>query len=326
MSPDRAMPSNPVPSNPVPSGEGARPNAGSPAAAQVLISVSSLARALHAERHERPVVFDVRWRLGGPPGIESYLAGHIPSAVFLDLDRDLCGPPGRAGRHPLPAAAAFQDVMRRAGVSGRRPVVVYDDADATAAARAWWTLRYFGHHEVFVLDGGYRAWAGAGGPAERGADVEAGGEIAGPGRESGDFTAVPGGMPALGVAEAARLARSGILLDARAPERYRGEVEPVDPVAGHIPGAVSAPTAANVRGDGHFKSAAELRARFAPLGVGVGGGSGAEVGVYCGSGVTAAHEVLALSLIGVPAALYVGSWSEWVADPAHPVAVGPSAG
>jgi thiosulfate/3-mercaptopyruvate sulfurtransferase len=299
-----------------------------PDAAQALISVSSLARALRAEPDERPVVLDVRWRLGGPPGIGSYLAGHIPSAVFLDLDRDLCGLPGRRGRHPLPGAAAFQGVMRRAGVSTGGPVVVYDDADATAAGRAWWTLRYFGHHEVRVLDGGYRAWAAAGEPVERGAGggTEDDSEAAGHGRRKGDFTAVPGGMPALGAQEAARLARSGILLDARVAERYRGEVEPVDPVAGHIPGAVSAPTGANVREDGHFKTAAELGARFAQLGVCAGGSTGAEVGVYCGSGVTAAHEVLALSLIGVPAALYVGSWSEWVADPARPVAVGPGAG
>ncbi|MGE5288000.1 MAG: sulfurtransferase [Micromonosporaceae bacterium] len=296
-----------------------------------LISVASLARALEVDPQEQPVVFDVRWRLGGPPGIDSYRSGHIPSAVFLDLDRDLCGPPGRAGRHPLPSAAAFQAVMRHAGVSGGRLVVVYDDADATAAARAWWTLRYFGHDGVRVLDGGFRAWEAAGQAVEPGDDGDYGdggdrgeGGNAGHTRKPGDFTAVPGGMTALDAGEAARLARCGILLDARAGERYRGEVEPVDPVAGHIPGAVSAPTAGNVRADGRFKSLGELRARFAALGVGAGAGSAA--GVYCGSGVTAAHEVLALSLIGVPAALYVGSWSEWVTDPARPVAVGADSG
>ena len=282
-----------------------------------LISVASLARALEAGPRERPVVFDVRWRLGGPPGIDSYRAGHIPGAVFLDLDRDLCGPPGRAGRHPLPSAAAFQAVMRRAGVSGGRPVVVYDDADATAAARAWWTLRYFGHEAVRVLDGGYQAWAAAGQAAEPGDGADPG--DAG---TQGDFTSVPGGMTTLDANEAARLARRGILLDARAAERYRGEVEPVDPVAGHIPGAVSAPTTGNVGDDGRLKSPGELRARFAALGA----AGGVAAGAYCGSGVTAAHEVLALSLIGVPAALYVGSWSEWVTDPARPVAVGADAG
>jgi thiosulfate/3-mercaptopyruvate sulfurtransferase len=140
----------------------------------------------------------------------------------------------------------------------------------------------------------------------------------------GSFTAQAGGMPRLDAAAAARLARSGVLLDARAGERYRGEQEPVDPVAGHIPGAVSAPTAANVGPDGRFRSAAELRARFAGLGV-TGAGPG-ETGAYCGSGVTAAHEVLALALAGLPAALYPDSWSGWVTDPARPVATGPEPG
>ena len=287
------------------------------AALQPLIDVPSLAGALGipaaVRGTTRPAVLDVRWRLGGPPGVESYREGHLPGAVFIDLDTELCGPPGPAGRHPLPSAADFQDVMRRAGVSAGRPVVVYDDADATAAARAWWTLRYFGHDAVCVLDGGYRGWTAAGLP------VEAGGGTAG---ARGDFTAVPGGMAVLDADQAARLARIGALLDARAAARYRGEVEPVDPVAGHIPGAVSAPAAGNVAGDGRFKSPAQLRARFASSGVRMDG----VVGAYCGSGVTAAHEVLALALAGVQAALYVGSWSEWVTDPARPVAVGPAEG
>jgi thiosulfate/3-mercaptopyruvate sulfurtransferase len=282
-----------------------------PRPARPLISVAELAAALR--QAPGPAVLDVRWRLGGPPGAESYRAGHIPGAVFADLDRDLAGPPGGAGgRHPLPGAAAFQAAMRRAGISPDRPVVVYDDADAMAAARAWWTLRYFGHGDVRVLDGGYRAWTAAGEPVTAAA--------AGP--APGTFTAVPGGMPALDAAGAARLARSGVLLDARAGERYRGEHEPVDPVAGHIPGAVSAPAAANVRADGTFRPAAELRERFAALGL---PGAG-EAGAYCGSGVTAAHEVLALALAGIPAALYVGSWSGWVADAARPVASGPAPG
>jgi len=301
-----------------------------------LIAVPELVAAL--EQPQPPVVLDVRWRLGGPPGADSYRAGHIPGAVFADLDRDLAGVPGGpGGRHPLPGAAAFQAAMRRAGISPGRPVVVYDDADSTAAARAWWTLRYFGHDDVRVLDGGYRAWITAGGPDT----AEA------PAPEPGRFTAVPGGMPVLDAAGAAGLARSGVLLDARAGERYRGEQEPVDPVAGHIPGAVSAPTATNVRADGTFQDAAELRARFAGLGVsragagsapaGAGGrgsgdsgsadsGSADSVGAYCGSGVTAAHEVLALTLAGIPAALYVDSWSGWVTDAARPVATGPAPG
>lgn len=263
------------------------------------------AEALAAE--PGAVILDVRWRLGGPPGIDSYREGHLPGAVFVDLDHDLAGPPGAAGRHPLPDPAAFQAAMRAAGVSQDRPVVVYDDGDSTIAARGWWMLRYHGHENVRVLDGGYRAWAGAGLAVTTAVPVPV----------PGDFTARPGGMPVLDAAGAEAMTRTGLLLDARAGERYRGEKEPVDPVAGHIPGAVSAPTAGNVNADGTFKDAAELSARFASLGV-----SGDAVGAYCGSGVTAAHEVLALMLAGIPAALYVGSWSNWVADPSRPVATG----
>ena len=276
-----------------------------------LISAGDLAAALRGP--QPPAVLDVRWRLGGPPGAESYRAGHIPGAVFADLDRDLAGAPGGpAGRHPLPAAGAFQAAMRRAGISADRPVVVYDDADSTAAARAWWTLRYFGHPDVAVLDGGYRAWTAAGEPVSTDAAEPA----------PGTFTAVAGGMPVLDGAGAARLARSGVLLDARAGERYRGETEPVDARAGHIPGARSAPAAGNLTADGGFAAADALRARYAALGV----IPGAEVGVYCGSGVTAAHEVLALALAGLPAALYPDSWSGWITDPARPVATGPAPG
>ncbi len=263
-----------------------------------------------------PVLLDVRWRLGGPPGIDGYRAGHLPGAVFVDLDADLAGPPGAGGRHPLPAAAGFQAAMRRAGVRAGYPVVAYDDGDSTVAARAWWTLRYFGHDQVRVLDGGLRAWAAAGQPVTMAAPTVA----------AGDFTAVPGHLPVLDAAGAAALARSGVLLDARAGERYRGETEPVDPVAGHIPGALSAPTAGNVGADGRFLPPAELRQRFARLGVVLSPAPAPAVGAYCGSGVTAAHEVLALALAGVPAALYVGSWSGWTADPARPVATGPDPG
>jgi thiosulfate/3-mercaptopyruvate sulfurtransferase len=300
-----------------------------------LTDVASLAASLAGG--SPPVLLDVRWRLGGPPGIGSYRNGHLPGAVYVDLDTDLAGPPGTgvgrgAGRHPLPAAADFQAAMRRAGVRAGYPVVVYDDGDSTIAARAWWTLRYFGHDQVRVLDGGLRAWVAAGQPVT----------VQEPQVAPGDFTAVPGHLPVLDAAGAAALARSGVLLDARQGERYRGETEPVDPVAGHIPGAVSAPTAANVGPDGRFLPAAELRERFAGLGVPAGqpGGppgarsgmspgaaaGGVAVGAYCGSGVTAAHEVLALDLAGVPAGLYVGSWSGWTADPSRPVATGPDPG
>jgi thiosulfate/3-mercaptopyruvate sulfurtransferase len=205
----------------------------------------------------------------------------------------------------MPAAADFQAAMRRAGVREDRLVVVYDDADSTAAARAWWLLRYFGHRSVRVLDGGYLAWTAAGLPVETGQPPS--------GPEPGDFTASPGHLELLDAAGAAALARAGLLLDARAGERY-----PVAPGAGHIPGAVSAPTAANVNPDGMFLRPAELASRFAALGA----GGATAVGAYCGSGVTAAHEVLALALAGLPAALYPGSWSEWITDPNRPVATG----
>jgi len=280
----------------------------------LLVTAGELAAELAQDRPggpgEPPVLLDVRWRLAGPPGIDSYRQGHLPGAVFVDLDQDLAGPPGPAGRHPLPGPAAFQAAMRAAGVSRDRPVVVYDDSDAASAARAWWTLRYFGHRDVRVLDGGYRAWIGAGLPVSTDEPAPA----------PGDFSAEPGQMPVLDAAGAQETAQAGLLLDARAGERYRGETEPVDPVAGHIPGAVSAPTAGNVNPDGTFKDPAGLAARFAALGANP--GPGMPVGSYCGSGVTAAHEVLALALAGIPAALYVGSWSNWVTDPARPVATG----
>ncbi len=261
--------------------------------------------------HEIPpgaTVLDVRWELGGPPGLELYLNGHIPDAVFVDLDAALAGPPGVGGRHPLPNAEAFARSMRAAGVSSDRPVVVYDSGNSIAAARAWWLLRYFGHPDVRVLDGGFSGWSDAGNPIER--------EVAG--AERGDFVARAGGMPLLDAESAAAVARAGVLIDARAPERFRGEREPVDPVAGHIPGAVNVPATDLVDDSGRFLAVDTLRARFAAAGV----EEGASVGAYCGSGVAASHGVLALSLAGIPAALYVGSWSDWITDPGRPVGTG----
>ncbi len=281
-------------------------------AGRLVVSALQLADELAGQA--APVLLDARWRLDGPPGIDSYRAGHLPGAVFVDLDRDLSGPPG-PGRHPLPDPVAFQAAMRAAGVGQDRPVVAYDDGDGMAAARAWWMLRYHGHRDVRVLDGGYRAWLAAGFPVT----------MADPGPAPGDFTVQPGRMPVLDAPAAAAMAQRGLLFDARSAERYRGENEHVDPVAGHIPGAVSAPTTGNANPDGTFRSAAELAARFGSLGARPGpDGPGATpaVGAYCGSGVTAAHEVLALALAGIPAALYVGSWSDWITDPARPVATG----
>lgn len=256
----------------------------------------------------RPVLIDVTWNLAGPPGRETYAAGHLPGAHFVDLDTELAGPPGRDGRHPLPSANLVEAALRRAGAGAGAAVVVYDAANSTAAARAWWIFRYFGVNDVQVLDGGLAAWRAAGGEVT----------TVVPPAGDGDFTATPGGMPVLTADQAAARAASGLLLDARAPERYAGETEPIDPVAGHIPGAVNAPTVANVDADGRFLPAAVLRERFARLGA----EPDTEVGVYCGSGVTAAHQALALEIAGLTADLYVGSWSEWITDPSRPVATG----
>ncbi len=254
-------------------------------------------------------VLDVRWELGGPPGWPEYLAGHIPGAAFVDLDTGLAGPPGDGGRHPLPPADQFGEAMRAAGVSAERPVVVYDGGTSMAAARAWWLLRYFGHPRVFVLDGGFSGWRAGGHAIERGAVAV----------EPGDFVPRAGGMPLLDAAGAALIAGDGVLLDARAPERFAGEREPIDPVAGHIPGAVNFPATDLLRpGGGGFLDAEGLRARFQAAGV----RDGVAVGAYCGSGVTAALEVLALEAAGFDAALYVGSWSDWIRDPDRPVATG----
>ncbi|GAA4820188.1 sulfurtransferase [Streptomyces ziwulingensis] len=277
-----------------------------------IISATELASDLAGPRP--PVLLDVRWQLSvaktaGEPvfdGRAEYASGHLPGAVHIDLDRELAAAPGAGGRHPLPGLAEFGAAMRRAGVSAGRPVVTYDGGQGWAAARAWWLLRWTGHPDVRVLDGGLPAWPGPLSTDE-------------PSPAPGDFEPVPGATGLLDADGAAALARSGLLLDARAGERYRGEVEPIDPVGGHIPGAVSAPTARNTAPDGRFLPAGELQARFKELGA----GGDTEVGVYCGSGVSAAHEVLALTVAGIPAALYAGSWSEWSADPRRPVATGP---
>ncbi|MPZ61492.1 MAG: sulfurtransferase [Propionibacteriales bacterium] len=259
------------------------------------------------------LLLDVRWSLEHGLEREDYLAGHLPGARLVDLDTDLSAPAGDGGRHPVPSAEAFQSAMRRHGAGNTTPVVVYDAATGTVAARAWWVLRYFGQPDVRLLDGGYAAWVEAGAPVETGPPAEVDG--------AGDFVAVPGGMPVLSAEDAGALARDGVLVDCRPAPRYRGEEEPRDPVAGHIPGAVNAPTSENLAESGLFRPPDELRERFAHV-------AGRDVGVYCGSGVTAPHTVLALASLGIPGALFPGSWSEWVRDPSRPVATGdePTAG
>jgi thiosulfate/3-mercaptopyruvate sulfurtransferase len=273
---------------------------------ELLVDAVTLSSELAGDRP--PVLIDVRWSLAGPPGIEAYRAGHLPGARFADLDADLAGRRGAGGRHPLPEAAEFEGAMRRLGVSGDSAVVVYDAADGVPAARAWWDVRYFGHHDVRVLDGGYAAWVTAGLPVTPAEPVIV----------PGDFVARPGGLPVLDADSAARLASDGVLVDVRVGERFRGEVEPVDPIAGHIPGAVNLPTTGNVGPDGKFLDGQTLAKRFQSLDAG-----GQEVGAYCGSGVNAAHTVFAMTLAGLPTpALYVGSWSNWIADGTRPIATG----
>lgn len=256
-------------------------------------------------------LLDVRWRLDQPDGRPEYLAGHIPGAVYVDLDADLAdhGRPATAGRHPLPSQAAVQTAARRWGIRKNRTVVVYDDLNNLSAARAWWMLRDGGVSDVRVLDGAFGAWRAAG------YEVETGEVVPTP----GDVILRRGVMPSLDIDDAAAFPEFGTLFDARAAERYRGEVEPVDPRAGHIPGAVSAPTAANLDADGRFLAPEVLRQRFLDLGA----NPGAPVAAYCGSGVTAAHEALALTLAGFSPAIFPGSWSAWSNDPGRPVATGP---
>lgn len=277
---------------------------------QTLMDVATLKDLVGAgSTDRRTVLLDVRWALGDPHGREHYLAAHLPGAVFVDLATELAGPadPFR-GRHPLPALEQFQASVRTWGVSSGDVVVVYDDSGNLAAARLWWMLRNAGFPDVYLLDGGLAAWRDAG------FDVESGE----PEPEPGDVELAGGAMPVIDAGLAASWGRQGLLLDARAGERYRGEFEPVDPRAGHIPGAVSAPTTANLGADSRFLSPATLRERFTGLGV----RAGVPTAVYCGSGVTAAHEIAALEIAGFPAALYPGSFSEWSNNDSNPVVTG----
>jgi thiosulfate/3-mercaptopyruvate sulfurtransferase len=282
----------------------------------VLISANELHDRL-AREAGRPLVLDVRWVLGDPHGYEHYVGRRIPGSIYVDLNTDLAAPPTPLeGRHPLPAPEDFQATARRWGLRAGQSVVVLDDNGGMAAARAWWLLRWAGHESVRLLDGGLKAWAAA--------DYRLDGpEAPMPVPEPGDVELGSGHMPVLDMDQAAEFPQRGVLLDARAGERYRGEQEPVDPRAGHIPGALSSPTAENLQQNGRFKGPHELRCRFEALGV-VAGKPDA-VAAYCGSGVTAAHEVLALAVAGIHAALYPGSWSQWSNHPDRPAATGSEA-
>jgi thiosulfate/3-mercaptopyruvate sulfurtransferase len=248
-------------------------------------------------------VVDVRWYLSKHRhGGDAYDEGHIPGASFLDLDADLSAPSG-PGRHPLPDADGFGRALQRVGIGSKSFVVAYDDAGGSIASRLWWLLRWFGHDRVAILDGGLQAWVAAGGALST--------EVPAP--TEGDFRAQrPPADWNIDRAEASRLSQSGevLLLDARAPERYRGEIEPIDARPGHIPGAGSAPWSEMLVG-GHLKDADSLRRQFLAL------GAKADVPtvLYCGSGVTACLPILAMSIAGLPAKLYCGGWSDWASDP-----------
>ncbi len=272
-----------------------------------LISAADLAE-LVASRYP-PVLLDVRW-VAGRPDLDDYLAGHLPGAVFLDLDADLAGPPGLGGRHPLPEPLDLQAVWRRAGIDQDSVVVAYDGKESALAARVWWLLRWSGLTAVRVLDGGFAAWATGDRPIETG-----------PGTDPvpGALVVNPGGMAAVDADQALALAAgAGTLLDARAAARYRGQTEPIDPVAGHIPGSVNLPLTDLLTADGTFLSLAELESIFAAL-------PGGDIAASCGSGVTACHLILAGAAVGREIALYPGSFSGWLAL-GRPVAVGPAPG
>lgn len=261
------------------------------------------------------VVVDCRFELLDPPaGKAAYRRSHIPGARYADLDADLARRPGPAdGRHPLPDRAELAARLGQWGISNASTVVAYDDASGAIAARLWWLLRWLGHDASLVLDGGFAAWTTAGLPTE--SDV--------PAWRPAHF--IPHAGPAVGVvtsAEIPGLQRAGaIVVDARGAPRYRGEREPIDPVAGHVPGALNRPFSANVTADGRFRPPAELQRELEAL---LGGRSPQEAIAMCGSGVTACHLLLALAVAGLDGAkLYAGSWSEWIRDPSRPIRTGP---
>ncbi|MBX9979160.1 sulfurtransferase [Mycobacterium gordonae] len=266
---------------------------------QVLITPAELARL--AESGDPLRILDVRWRLDAPDGRPAYLDGHIPGAVYVSLEDELTDHtvPGR-GRHPLPSGQSLQEALRRWGVRENELIVVYDDWNRVGSARAWWLCTAAGLDKVRILDGGLRAWLASGGGLDRGAVEPPPGNVT---VAHQDLYA--GAQPTLTAEQTAQVA----LFDARAPERYRGEVEPLDPVAGHIPGAKNLPFGTLLTADGTFV------ANSHPLPDGA-------VGTYCGSGVTAAVVVAAFAAAGRQAALYPGSWSEWCSDSARPVARG----
>ena len=302
-----------------------------PARDEILVTAEALHETLLAERElpadaPRTRLLDVRWTLAQPDGRAAFAAGHIPGAVYVDLDTELArhGAP-RDGRHPLPDPAAVQASARSWGIRSQDAVVAYDGGGNLSSARVWWMLRDAGFGRVRLLDGALPAWEAAGLPLETG-DPAA---IA-----TGDVTLTSEQMPRIALSDVPAFVAGGhALLDARALERYTGSEEPIDPRAGHIPGALSAPTGANLDASGRFLPQVELRERFAHLleraEKAASTANAAEnntrtrrVGAYCGSGVTAAHTLVALALAGIDGALYPGSWSQWSNHDELPAATG----
>ena len=275
----------------------------------VLITAAELMRRVR--EGDPPAILDVRWRLDEPDGRPAYLDGHLPGAVYVSLDDDLSdhGVTGR-GRHPLPRGADLQAAARRWGLRQGRPVVVYDDWNRAGSSRAWWVLTAAGIPDVRILDGGLPAWTAAGGTLETGPVTP----------DPGDVTVVHSdlyaGARATLTADEVAASAVATLLDARAPQRFRGDEEPMDAAAGHIPGARNLPSTSLLAPDGTFLADREIAARFAAC------EPGESVGVYCGSGVTASVVLAALGAVGVSGALFPGSWSQWSGEAGRPVATG----
>ena len=281
--------------------------------ASTLIAASALPLNIdsaEARSSQSLVIVDCRFQMNDKAaGRRAYVAGHVPGACYADLEADLSGPivPGVTGRHPLPEVSVLTQKLRGWGVHRAARVVAYDDAGGAMAARLWWLLRWLGHDDVFVCDGGYQAWLAAGG--------EPTSVVQGP--TPGDFEPRPHAEFVVSAAEVANRSESTLLLDARARERYRGDVEPIDAVAGHIPGAVCVPFAENLVAGGSFADPGALAARYRSV---VGELPPENVVVYCGSGVTACHDILAAEHAGLGLfRLYAGSYSEWIADESRPV-------
>jgi thiosulfate/3-mercaptopyruvate sulfurtransferase len=278
---------------------------------QTLIGVDSL-RQLKDE--PRLAIVDCRFDLMHPDaGRQAFLAAHIPGACYADLNRDLSGPAGpHTGRHPLPTPATFAAWLGTVGISNDSQVVAYDELNGSIAARLWWLLRWAGHRAVAVLDGGFRAWTADGGALESGE----------PNPRSERFTPRIDAQAVVNTPETQRALQNPLflLVDARAQERYAGSVEPIDPVAGHVPGAVNHPITRNLDPGGRFLPAAELERRWQER---LAGRDAKNVIAMCGSGVTACHNLLSLELAGLSGGrLYAGSWSEWISDPRRPIARG----